>query len=79
MIKAKCIKETYTWEGDNKQHKFSKVVEGHVYGFNKIGNTYWIVPEASSTDDFKDANGFINGAARGLEKKYFDKMFGIVS
>lgn len=30
MIYAKCIKETYTWEGDGKQHKFSKVIEGHV-------------------------------------------------
>ena len=79
MILAKCIKETYTWEGDNKQHKFSKVVVGHVYSFNKVDDTYWIVPEASSTDDFKDANGFIDGGARGLEKKYFDEMFDIVS
>ena len=44
MIYAKCIKETYTWEGDGKQHKFSKVIEGHIYGFDKIGNTYWIIP-----------------------------------
>ena len=78
MIKAKCIKKTYTWEGDNKQHKFSKVVEGHVYGFNKIENIYWIDPEAFSTDDFKDANGFIDGVARGLKKKYFDEMFEII-
>lgn len=79
MIYAKCIKDTYTWEGDGKQHKFSKVVKGHIYGFNKIENTYWIDPEASSTDDFKDANGFIDGVARGLKKKYFDEMFEIVS
>lgn len=78
MILAKCIKETYTWEGDNKQHKFSKVVEGHIYGFNKIEDTYWIVPEASSTDDFKDANGFIDGVACGLEKRYFKEMFEII-
>lgn len=78
MIKAKCIKETYTWEGDHKQHRFSKVVKGHVYGFDKIENTYWIDPEACSTEDFKDANGFIDGVARGLEKKYFDEMFKIV-
>ena len=78
MILAKCIKETYTWEGDCKQHKFSKVVEGHIYGFNKIENTYWIVPKVSSTDDFKDANGFINGVGRGLEKKYFNEMFEII-
>ena len=78
MIKAKCIKETYTWERDRKQHKFSKVVEGHVYEFNKIGDIYWIVPEASLIDDFKDANGFIDGVGRGLEKKYFDEMFEII-
>lgn len=78
MIYTKCIKETYTWEGDNEQHKFSKVVKGHVYVFNKIENTYWIDHEASSTDDFKDANGFIDGVARGLKKKYFDEMFEII-
>lgn len=77
MILAKCIKETYTWEGDHKQHRFSKVIEGHVYGFNKIENIYWIVPEASSTDDFKNAYGFIDGVSRGLEKKYFNEMFEI--
>lgn len=78
MIYAKCIKETYTWERDNKQHRFTKVVEGHIYGFNKIGDTYWIVPEVVSTEDFMDHNGFIDGVARGLEKKYFDEMFKIV-
>ena len=78
MILAKCIKETYTWEGDHKQHCFSKVVEGHVYGFNKIENIYWIDPEASSTDDFKDSDGFIDGVAHGLEKKYFNEMFKII-
>lgn len=77
MIYAKCIKETYTWEGDNKQHKFFKVVKGHIYGFNKIGNTYWVVPEASYIEDFADKNGFIDYVARGLEKKYFDEMFDI--
>lgn len=79
MIYAKCIKETYIWEGDGKQHKFSKVIGGHVYGFNKVGNTYWIVPEARSTEDFMDRDGFINAVARGLEKKYFNEMFEIVS
>jgi len=78
MILAKCIKETYTWEGDHKQHHFSKVVKGHVYGFNKIKNTYWIDPEACSTEDFKDANGFIDGVTRGLEQKYFNEMFEII-
>ena len=77
MIYAKCIKETYTWEGDGKQHKFSKVIEGHIYGFDKIGNTYWIIPEVYSAKDFTD-NGFISCVARGLEKKYFNEMFKIV-
>jgi len=79
MIYAKCIKETYTWEGDNEQHKFSKVIKGHTYGFNKIENTYWIDPEACSTEDFMDRDGFINAVARGLDKKYFDEMFKIIS
>ena len=78
MIYAKCIKETYTWEGDGKQHKFSKVIEGHVYGFNNIGNTYLIVLEACSTEDFMDYNGFIDCVGRCLEKKYFDEMFNII-
>ena len=77
MIYAKCIKETYTWEGDGKQHKFSKVIEGHIYGFNKIENTYWIISEAFSTEDFMD-HGFISCVARGLEKKYFNEMFKII-
>ena len=77
MIYAKCIKETYTWEGDGKQHKFSKVIEGHIYGFDKIGNTYQIIPEACFTEDFMD-NGFISCVACGLEKKYFSEMFKIV-
>ena len=78
MIKARCIKETYTWEGDNEQHRFSKVVEGHVYGFDEIGNTYWIAPKVCSTEDFMDNDDFINCVARGLEKKYFDEMFKII-
>ena len=77
MIYAKCIKETYTWEGDNEQHQFSKVIKGHVYAFNKIGNTYWLVTEASSTNDFADNNGFIDCLGRGLEQKYFNEMFEI--
>lgn len=78
MILAKCIKETYTWEGDHEQHRFSKVIGGHVYGFKKIGDIYWLVPEAASTKDFMDHNGFIDCVGRGLEKKYFDEMFKIV-
>ena len=77
MIYAKCIKETYTWEGDGKQHKFSKVIEGHIYGFNKIENTYWIISEACSTEDFMD-HGFISCVARGLKRKYFNEMFEII-
>ena len=36
MVLVKCIKETYTWEGDGKQHKFSKVKLGHEYAFSEI-------------------------------------------
>lgn len=73
---VECIKETYTWEGDNKQHKFPKVKLGHVYCFNEIGGTFWIDVFASrDRKDFEDKDGFIQPVARGLEKKYFDEMF----
>ena len=31
VVKAKCIKETYTWDGDGKQHKFPYVKNGYMY------------------------------------------------
>ena len=78
MIYAKCIKETYTWDGDGEQHRFPKVVEGHIYAFDRIKGIYWIVPKMSSTDDFKDSDGFISCVAHGLEQKYFNEMFEIL-
>jgi hypothetical protein len=44
-IKAKCIKETYTWDGDGKQHKFPYVKVGLVYVFDVEFTpkpTYWL-------------------------------------
>ena len=35
VVKAKCIKETYTWVGDGKQHPFPYVKLGLVYVFHK--------------------------------------------
>ena len=37
-ILAICIKETYTWGRDGKQHPFGKVKKGHCYAFDKIGD-----------------------------------------
>lgn len=76
MVLVKCIKETYTWEGDGKQHKFSKVKLGHEYAFSEIGGTYWLDVFASpNRKDFEDKDGFIQGCKRGLESKYFKEMF----
>ena len=33
-VKAKCIKETYTWDRDGEQHKFPYVTLGLVYTFD---------------------------------------------
>ena len=35
VVKAKCIKESYTWAGDGEQHRFPYVKLGLVYVFNK--------------------------------------------
>ena len=35
VVKAKCIKETYTWDGDGKQHKFPYVKNGYMYLMQK--------------------------------------------
>lgn len=35
IVKAKGIKETYTWVGDGEQHPFPYVKAGLVYVFNK--------------------------------------------
>ena len=76
LILVKCIKETYTWEGDGKQHKFSKVKLGHVYAFTETCGTYWIDAFASpDRKDFENEDGFIQCVKRGLDKKYFNEMF----
>lgn len=78
-VLAKCIKETYTWEGDGEQHKFCGVKENHVYVFDKIGSEYWIDPLLSpNKEDLIDKNGFFSGVSRGIERKYFNEMFEIV-
>jgi hypothetical protein len=78
-VLAICIKETYTWEGDGKQHRFSKVKKGHCYTFDKIGDTYWIDPLLSANkEDIVDSHGFYDGVARGLREKYFKEMFKLV-
>lgn len=76
LILAKCIKETYTWEGDGKQHKFSKVKLGHTYAFSETAGTYWLDVFASpNRKDFEDCNGWVQACKRGLETKYFNEMF----
>ena len=78
-VLAKCIKTTYTWEGDGEQHTFSNVKVGHIYGFNiDMNGTYWIDPTIASTKDFQDEYGFIKAIARGLCERYFKEMFELV-
>jgi hypothetical protein len=72
VIKAKCIKDTYTWEKDGQQHKFLNVALGRLYEFEEINGIYWINCENS---DFANSNGFIQCVNRGLEKNYFNEMF----
>ena len=79
-IKAKCIKETYTWDGDGEQHKFPYVKLGLVYTFDiEYGccgrKTYWLDKTVlSNKQDYE----FIDYCKRGLETKYFNEMFEIV-
>lgn len=79
---AKCIKETYTWDGDGEQHVFPYVKYGLIYVFYKeeqyepIHRTvYWLdknkLPNSYDYD-------FIDGCARGLETKEFNEMFEII-
>lgn len=66
---ARCIKPTYTWEGDGKQHPFCHVKVGEVYYFRREGDTFWF-------DFQKNKNYFgITSCERGLNKKYFYEMF----
>lgn len=72
-IKAKCIKETYIWDG--KQHKFPYIKVGLVYVFdveNTTEPTYWL---NKSLLPNKHEYDFIDCVSRGLEEKYFNEMF----
>lgn len=78
-ILVQCIKETYTWDGDGKEHKFCNVKKDHVYTFDKIGDEYWINPLLSANkEDLTDKDGFFQGVSRGLDSKYFKQMFKIL-
>lgn len=81
-IQAKCIKETYTWEGDGEQHKFPYVKLGLVYTFDveftpefTPSPTYWL---NKSLLPNKQDYEFIDCTRRGLETKYFYEMFEVI-
>ena len=82
VVKAKCIKETYTWVGDGKQHPFPYVKLGLVYVFNKEvkynpyrRTVYWLdktrLPNPQDYD-------YIDCVGRGLETREFKEMFELV-
>lgn len=79
VVKAKCIKETYTWDGDGKQHKFPYVKNGLIYVFNievrsAHEKIYWLNKSLlPNPHDFE----FIDYCQRGLEEKNFKEMFEI--
>ena len=78
-ILAKCIKTTYTWDGDGEQHTFPNVKVGHIYGFDRDRDgTYWIDPTLASTEDFQNKHGFIKAVERGVCGRYFKEMFELV-
>lgn len=76
-ILARCKKVTYTWEGDGEQHTIDgRLVVGNVYAFDLEDGTYWLNRHKSpDVADFVNADGYIIGNLRGLQKKYFDEMF----
>ena len=72
-IQAKCIKETYTWEGDGKEHKFPYVKLGLVYTFDvDHEGVRWLDKDCLPN---KQDYGFIDYTRRGLTEKYFKQMF----
>lgn len=78
-IKAGCIKESYTWEGDNEQHTFAPVKLGLTYSFENMNGTYWLdLSDLPNPGDFVDEKGFCYESARGVEEKYFNEMFEII-
>ena len=81
-IKAKCIKETYTWDGDGKQHPFPYVKLGLVYLFDKEEQyepcrctVYWL--DKTLLPNRKDYD-YIDCCGRGLETKEFKEMFELI-
>lgn len=78
-VKAKCIKETYTWAGDCEQHKFAPVKLGLTYSFETLNGVYWLdLSELPNPEDFTDENGICYAFARGLNETYFKEMFEII-
>lgn len=81
-VKAKCIKETYTWSGDGKQHHFPYVKLGLVYVFNKEEQfesyrrtVYWLdKTQLLNPQDYE----YIDYCSRGLETKEFMEMFELI-
>ena len=82
VVKAKCIKETYTWSWDGKQHPFPYVKLGLVYVFDKEEKyepyrrtVYWLdktrLPNPQDYD-------YIDCVARGLETREFKEMFEVI-
>ena len=81
-VKAKCIKETYTWDGDGKQHPFPYVKLGLVYLFDKEEQyepcrctVYWL--DKTLLPNRKDYD-YIDCCGRGLETKEFKEMFELI-
>ena len=81
-VKAKCIKETYAWDGDGKQHPFPYVKLGLVYLFDKEEQyephrrtVYWL--DKTLLPNRKD-DDYIDCCGRGLETKEFKEMFELI-
>ena len=75
-IQAKCIKETYIWEGDGEEHKFPYVKLGLVYTFDvDHEGVHWLDKDClPNKQDYE----FIDYTRRGLEEKYFKQMFEVI-
>ena len=82
VVKAKCIKETYTCDWDGKQYTYPYVKTGLVYVFNKKEKCepyyriiYWL--DKTKLPNPQDYD-YIDGVGRGLEPKEFEEMFEII-
>ena len=83
VVKAKCIKETYTWVGDGEQHHFPYVKFGLVYVFDKEEEykprrrtIYWL--DKTQLPNPQDYDYIVDCCCRGLETKYFMEMFELI-